>query len=129
MRLWGKDGTLLHTLSHQDTVHRVVFSPTGDRIITSSLDGTLQVWSLNGQKLLHLQAHEQPIWGVAVSPDGRFMASASGDRTIKLWRADGTPVVTLPVTNTAWSVAFQPRRYSNRGGHSRWHPPAVDSGG
>jgi len=108
VRLWGKDGTLLHTLSHQDTVHRVVFSPTGDRIITSSLDGTLQVWSLNGQKLLHLQAHEQPIWGVAVSPDGRFMASASGDRTIKLWRADGTPVVTLPVTNTAWSVAFSP---------------------
>lgn len=42
-QLWGKDGTLLQTLSHQDTVHRVAFSPIGDRIITGSLDGTLQV--------------------------------------------------------------------------------------
>lgn len=108
VRLWGKDGTLLHTLSHQDTVHRVAFSPPGDRIITGSLDGTLQVWSVDGQKLHHLQAHDQPAWGVAVSSDGTLMASASSDRTIKLWRADGTLEATLPVTNTAWSVAFSP---------------------
>ncbi len=107
-RLWGKDGTLLHTLFHQDTVHRVVFSPKGDRVITGSLDGTLQVWSVDGQKLHHIQAHDQPVWGVSVSPDGNFMASASSDRTIKLWRADGTLEATLPTTHTAWSVAFSP---------------------
>jgi WD40 repeat protein len=106
VRLWGRDGTLLQTLSHQDTVHRVAFSPIGDRIITGSLDGTLQVWSVDGQQLHHIQAHEQPVWGVAVSPDGKLMASASSDRTIKLWRAAGSLKTALPVTNTAWSVAF-----------------------
>jgi WD40 repeat protein len=108
VKLWARDGTLLQTLQPQGTVYRVAFSPIAEQVVISTVEGTLQVWSIDGQKRVHLQAHDFPIWGVAVSPDGNLMASASSDRTIKLWRTDGTLQATLPTTAETWSVAFSP---------------------
>ena len=108
VKLWARDGTLLQTLQIQGTVYRVAFSPTAEQVVIGTVEGTLQIWGIDGQKRVHLQAHDFPIWGVAVSPDGNLMASASSDRTIKLWRTDGTLLATLPTTAETWSVAFSP---------------------
>ena len=108
VKLWSRDGTLLHTLPHQDTVHRVVFSPDGAWVITACLDGGLYIWAVDGQLKKEVQAHDQPVWGVAASPDGSLIASASGDGTIKLWRPDGTLINTLSAAAAVWNVAFSP---------------------
>lgn len=109
VKLWAMDGRLLHTLQHQDTVHRVAFSPDAKTLVAGSLDGLVKVWNTDGQLLHEIVAHQQPVWGVAISADGTLMGSASGDRTIKLWSLNtGEPIRTLKTTNSVWNVAFSP---------------------
>jgi WD40 repeat protein len=109
VRLWKRDGTLVHTLPHNATLHGVQFSPDSQRVAAAGLDGVVRLWSVDGTPLATMKGHTAPVWGVAFSPDGQIIASASADRTINLWRTDGTFIKTLEGHKAdVWSVAFSP---------------------
>jgi WD40 repeat protein len=109
VKLWQRDGTLLHTLKHSATVHRVAFSPDSRLIVSGSLDGKIKLWSIDGRLIYTIQGHQVPIWGVAFSPNGKLIASSSSDKTIKLWTVDGRLWKTLKGhQKTVWNVAFSP---------------------
>jgi len=48
--------TMYHLKGHENTVYRVIFSPTGQQIATVSSDATLRIWDLrNGMELFSLR--------------------------------------------------------------------------
>lgn len=47
VRLWEiASGKLLHTFAHDDTVYEVCFTPSGQRALSCSRDGTVRLWQL-----------------------------------------------------------------------------------
>src|SRR5262245_12282740 len=66
--LWTRAG-------HSEIVLTVAENPAGDRLVSSSLDGTVKVWDAAGNMLYSINHHGP----AALSPDGqRFAVSVSG---------------------------------------------------
>jgi WD40 repeat protein len=110
VKIWRRNGQLLHTLKHTGTVFRVVFSADNQMIATASLDGKIYLWRADGKRLREFVAHEAPVWSVAFSPDGQMLATGSSDRTVKLWGLDGRLQRTFRGRHSQdiFGVAFSP---------------------
>ncbi|MBE7385988.1 MAG: hypothetical protein F6J95_031950 [Leptolyngbya sp. SIO1E4] len=94
---------------HGDGVLNVSFSPDGQTLASASADGTIKLWSRQGEELLTLEGHRSGVWSVSFSPDGQTLASASADGTIKLWSRQGEELLTLEGHRSGvWSVSFSP---------------------
>ncbi len=79
-------------IGHTGPLTRVVFSPDGSRLASTSLDQTVRLWdALNSQEVLTLRGHTQWVVGVAFSHDGTRIASASTDGDVRLWDARPWP--------------------------------------
>jgi len=92
-------GRELRTLSgHTGWVMGIAFSPDGKRLASTSLDGTVKIWSLTpGQETVTVSG---PVAGygtrVAYNPNGQEFATNGGDGTATLWIAEtGEPRLTL----------------------------------
>jgi WD40 repeat protein len=71
---------------HKDGVTEVVFSPDGSLLATSSVDGSVKLWSVPARReVATLRGHREGVLGVAFSPDGRTLASAGAEGSVKLW--------------------------------------------
>ncbi|MFN0060530.1 MAG: WD40 repeat domain-containing protein [Planctomycetota bacterium] len=90
--------------SHASAVTSVRFDSAGARLVTTSLDRTVRVWSVEERRqLLEFTHHGFPVGGAAFSPDGMLIASCSYERppntvvgTVHIWNAaDGSLVRTL----------------------------------
>ena len=85
--LWeASSGRRLHVLAgHTGAITRFAFSPSGDLLVTGSLDHDARVWSVaDGRLLTVLRGHFSPIYGVGTSPDGHWVVTA-GRITVGLW--------------------------------------------
>jgi serine/threonine protein kinase len=72
-------------LGHERSVHYVLFSPDGHRIVTASQDSTARVWDAQtGEELVVLSGHENYVNSASFSPDGRRIVTASWDRTARI---------------------------------------------
>jgi WD40 repeat protein len=94
---------------HDDAITGMAFSPGGDRLATSSRDGTVRLWdSASARDVLALRGHAGGASCVAFSPDGTRIASAGEDRAVKIWDvATGTEYRSLiGQAASVWSVAF-----------------------
>lgn len=95
--LWSRSGRLLHTLEGHDLgITGVVFTPDSKHILSCSADGTVNLWSLDGEKIRTYDLNGGAI-GLALSPDGRHVAAVGGNLTgeggaFKLWFFTGEPL-------------------------------------
>ncbi|NBD15649.1 MAG: hypothetical protein GVY04_05725 [Cyanobacteria bacterium] len=91
IKIWQRDGTLLHTLmGHDDAIWSVNYSPDGQYLVSASRDKTVKVWRVaNGKEVLTLVGHEDWVACVSFSPDGQTIASMGWDGTLKLWNREG----------------------------------------
>jgi len=82
-------GLELFTLrSHNGTVHGIVFSPDGSRLVGGDDGGMVTFWNpTTGQELFSFRASAAGVISLAFSPDGRRVATASDDRTVRIWDA------------------------------------------
>lgn len=80
---------LQRLLGHTGWVMGMSFSPEGDSLATSSLDGSVRIWRLGPGSELVASAVPPAGYGVRVvfSPDGGFIATNGGDGTATLWDA------------------------------------------
>jgi WD40 repeat protein len=110
VKIWQRNGQLLHTLKHPGTVFRVDFSRDSQLIVSASLDGKLHIWRRNGELVKQWQAHTAPVWKAVFSPDGKWVASGSSDRTVKLWDTNGKLIKTFQGghTQAILTLAFSP---------------------
>jgi len=71
---------------HSGYISSVVITPNGKRLISSSSDKTIKIWSLiTGEEIDTLNSHVGSVKSLAVSPSGDILVSGSEDKTIKLW--------------------------------------------
>ncbi|BDA73166.1 WD-40 repeat-containing protein [Calothrix sp. PCC 7716] len=76
--------------SSKAMVVSVAFSPQGNILASSSQDGTVKLWKLDGAFIKTFKGDGKNPWRLAFSPDGQRIAVGSGDGTIKVWKLDGT---------------------------------------
>jgi WD40 repeat protein/serine/threonine protein kinase len=73
---------------HTSGVWNAVWSPSGARIASCSLDETVQVWdALSGAEAFTYRGHSGALNDATWSPNGKRIASASEDRTVQVWDA------------------------------------------
>ncbi|MET0527439.1 MAG: WD40 repeat domain-containing protein, partial [Microvirga sp.] len=73
---------------HGASLTQAVFNPTGDRIVTSSHDGTARIWDIsNGAELVVLKGHQGVVEKAEFSPDGSRVVTAARDGTARVWDA------------------------------------------
>ncbi|WP_438026673.1 nSTAND1 domain-containing NTPase [Sorangium sp. So ce233] len=98
-------------LSHPEWVLHAVYSPDGERIVTSCADGNAWVWNAEGTgEPVVLRGHQDWVSSAAFSRDGKRIVTASYDKTARVWNAEGTgePVVLRGHEDRVSSAAFSP---------------------
>lgn len=65
---------------------KVLFRPTGDKLVVSDGEGVVQLYDVASQSLVWTwQAHADWLFGMAFNVKGEILATAGGDDTIRLW--------------------------------------------
>jgi serine/threonine protein kinase len=73
---------------HTNHVWTVEFSRDGQRVLTSSQDGTVRLWDLaTGKEVRRFPGNKNYSNAAALSPDGRWVLASCGDRNVRLWDA------------------------------------------
>ncbi len=89
--LWSLDGgdpgAGARLLSgHQRAVHRLAFTPRGDRLISIGSDKTVRIWPTAGAAApIVLTGHADEVVALALSTDGRIAFTASVDGGLIRW--------------------------------------------
>jgi WD40 repeat protein len=84
-------------------------NPVDPYLATGSDDGTIRIWTPEGDLKHSFAAHRSRIWQLAISPDGQRLASASEDGSVKLWQPNGRHLATLvQQRGPFWGVAISP---------------------
>jgi WD40 repeat protein/class 3 adenylate cyclase/energy-coupling factor transporter ATP-binding protein EcfA2 len=122
-RQWSLDGKQILILSHtsredfpftgrrvpDNVVHRALFSPTGQQILTTSQDGTARLWDLHGVPAAVLRGHSAGVVAADFSSDGQWIATGSTDKTARLWDVSGKQLAILKGhTGRLFTVKFSP---------------------
>jgi len=103
---------LLHTIrGDTGAVLSVGFNNDGTRIVSNSLDNTVEIWDAQngGSALQTLSGHTSTVGTVAFSNDGTRIVSGSRDKTVKVWDAHngGAALLTfIGHTDSVNSVGF-----------------------
>ena len=73
-------------VGHQESVLNAVFSPAGDRVLSSSLDGSIILWDAATGRLVRRLAERGPhSFCLVFSPGGRLAATAGAEGDILVW--------------------------------------------
>jgi WD40 repeat protein len=68
---------------HKNAVTDLAFSPDGEYVVSSSLDGTVRVWdAASGETVRVLRGHEDEVYAVEISQNGRWIVSTGYDRQV-----------------------------------------------
>ncbi len=97
VRIWRRDGTLLHTLrGHRDAVWSTSFSPDGMLVATASRDRTVKLWRVTtGEAIVTFQL-EDWVACLGFSPDGQTIAAMEWNGTLHLLNLQGQRVHSFP---------------------------------
>jgi WD40 repeat protein/DNA-binding SARP family transcriptional activator len=111
-RVWdARTGRLVFETSGQPATFVPQFSPDGRNIVTPTLTGTAEIWSIaERRRVAVLIGHSGQVVAVAYSPDGRLVATGGTDGTARVWDAGtGRQLLVLAGHSaTVDAVAFTP---------------------
>ena len=111
-RVWdAHTGRLVFRTSGLPAAMMLRFSPDSRSIVTPSLTGTAEIWSLaHDRQVATLTGHSGQVMSVAYSPDGTLVATGGTDGTARVWNArTGAQLLVLAGHNAQINaVAFTP---------------------
>jgi WD40 repeat protein len=114
VKLWDANTgqELLTLVGHTDWLAGLAFSPDGKRLASTSLDGTVRIWSLTpgGETVAVIAPPAGYGNRVVYNPNGQEFATNGGDGTATIWNAKtGEPRLTLTGHDIeVLNVAFSP---------------------
>ncbi|KAL1957744.1 hypothetical protein VTO42DRAFT_5587 [Malbranchea cinnamomea] len=109
IRIFNTSGRLLRRIQGARDVVRALCKlpgdhPSGAQIASAGNDGTIRLWTLQGQLKGELHGHESFIYSLTTLPSGELVSS-SEDRTVRIWNSNGClQTITHPAISV-WSVA------------------------
>ena len=71
----------------------VCFDPLGEQLLTGSVTGKTQLWTLDGQTVRTFDDHGVTVDSAVFSADGDHVLTASKDGTTRLWRSSDRKLV------------------------------------
>ena len=87
----------------------VSFSPNGQHLATTSSDGSIRLWDLQGRQLQSIKLPGSDFPDIHFSPDGQHLAVATTPGIIWLWHLSSKKVQQFKRHNArAYSVSFSP---------------------
>jgi WD40 repeat protein len=99
---------------HMDSVYSVSFSPSSEMIASASKDGTVKLWSKDGNLINKTEMQGGFIYSVCFSPSGKIIAFVSSDRAtryaVKLWHWEENRIEVFPKGHRlpVYSICFSP---------------------
>jgi WD40 repeat protein len=110
-----------------DPIYKLVFSPDGSRLLCSSGEPKVTLWSLDPQALVQEWSDSPRKALIAYSPDGRYIGV--GGYLLRVWRigADAPPVVTSHTYSQSCSFSPDGTFFATFGARSpilRWKIPS-----
>ena len=81
--LTGKN--LGRLVGHAGMVNSMAFSPTGNRLVSASDDGTVRFWDCKTQTNLETQPLTEPLFRVGLSENGICVAGLRTDNQVVAW--------------------------------------------
>ncbi|VDM56521.1 unnamed protein product [Angiostrongylus costaricensis] len=75
----------VHLHGHSGSVYSVHFSPDNRLLVSSSLDSTIRLWSVETHKNVVVYRLSRPVWQVQFSNRGYYMCSGGEDNIAALW--------------------------------------------
>lgn len=83
--------------AHSGPVSAVDFSPDSKFIVSSSIDGTVRLWSTElAASLVAYKGHMLSVWDVSFAPEfGHYFASCGADRTARIWTTERSQPVRI----------------------------------
>ncbi|MGA1283968.1 MAG: P-loop NTPase fold protein, partial [Prochlorothrix sp.] len=95
-----KGGVVPRAGGSDSAIHAVAVSADGQTIATGSNDGTIQLWTVQGERLGEpLQSQTASVEALVFSPDGQQFVSGSADGAVRLWGKVGKVVVPQSLSN------------------------------
>ncbi|MCI0553114.1 MAG: WD40 repeat domain-containing protein [Anaerolineae bacterium] len=109
----------ISSMTHDDSVYSVAFSPDGKFVVSGSWDGTARVWEAATGKEISRMTHDDRVNLVAFSPDGKYVVSGGCDKrdtnsdcaqaTTRVWEAaTGKEISRMTHDDRVYSIAFSP---------------------
>jgi WD40 repeat protein len=96
-RIWDtRAGTLLTTLTCEETVYIVAFSPEGALLATVSTDRSVWIWDLATATARTVIRSPDWVSAAAFLPGGRYLATTTDTGTARIWDVSTGPVTTTP---------------------------------
>jgi len=94
-------------------VYHAGYSPKGDYIASSSLDGEnlLNIWDCNKSVLIQsLRGHSDMPLSSSFSKDGQYLVSSSRDNSVKMWEVNKSRCIKTLKGHTGWvyDAVFNP---------------------
>ena len=96
-------------VGHSSRITAIDWNHATNRLATSSLDGTVRIWSADGVPLDVFKEHAGPVNWVAWSPDGKLLASVGDDGMVRIQNDPNTPPRMVRASDAAVNcVAWSP---------------------
>ncbi|KAI9674623.1 MAG: hypothetical protein M1829_003705 [Trizodia sp. TS-e1964] len=83
---WQSESYILKQQGHHDSINSLVYSPDGQRIITTADDGKVKVWDVNsGFCIVTFTEHTSGVTACEFAKRGNVLFTASLDGSIRAW--------------------------------------------
>merc|ERR1712012_4130 len=98
IKIWNieaPDSPLKTLQGHFGYVVDIAFNSKGDRLISSSFDGTVRIWSTEtGKSVFTLDEHRDRVNRIAVSPkDENIFTTAGNDGVVHFWKINSGQLI------------------------------------
>ncbi len=102
-------GEKISSISHNDSVTNVAFSPDGKLLATASYDKSAKIFDIQKKQVIATIEHEKAVFHAAFSPDGKLLATASHDHSARIFDIQKQrSIVTIKHGSYVRHVAFSP---------------------